>query len=124
MLELFAPHAHLLRGHDGGMNKTGTMEGVRTLAGYAHTSGHGRVRFVISLTSNDGEMRFRLLRTIESGRSGSFAHRVDVPHALTKVRHVRSTSAFPAETPYLASYRKRVVCKGWVVRTGLRPKIP
>jgi len=25
------------------------------------------VRFVISLTSNDGEMRFRLLRAIESG---------------------------------------------------------
>ena len=67
VLELFAPHADLLRGHDGGMNKTGTMEGVRTLVGYADTSGHGRVRFVISLTSNDDEMRFRLLRTIESG---------------------------------------------------------
>jgi serine-type D-Ala-D-Ala carboxypeptidase/endopeptidase (penicillin-binding protein 4) len=67
VLELFAPHAALLRGHDGGMNKTGTMEGVRTLAGYADTSSHGRVRFVIALTSNDGEMRFRLLRTIESG---------------------------------------------------------
>jgi D-alanyl-D-alanine carboxypeptidase/D-alanyl-D-alanine-endopeptidase (penicillin-binding protein 4) len=49
------------------MNKTGTMEGVRTLAGYADTSSHWRVRFVISLTSNDGEMRFRLLRAIESG---------------------------------------------------------
>jgi D-alanyl-D-alanine carboxypeptidase/D-alanyl-D-alanine-endopeptidase (penicillin-binding protein 4) len=67
VLELFAPHADLLRGHDGGMNKTGSMEGIRTLAGYADTSGHGRVRFVISLTSNDDEMRFRLLRTIESG---------------------------------------------------------
>ena len=66
VLELFAPHADLLHGHDGGMNKTGTMDGVRTLAGYADTSGHGRVRFVISLTSNDGEMRFRLLRAIES----------------------------------------------------------
>jgi len=66
VLELFAPHADLLRGHDGGMNKTGTMEGVRTLAGYADTSSHGRVRFVIALTSNDGEMRFRLLRTIKS----------------------------------------------------------
>lgn len=67
VLELFAPHANLLRGHDGGTNKTGTMEGVRTLAGYTDTSGHGRVHFVISLTSNDDEMRFRLLRTIESG---------------------------------------------------------
>jgi serine-type D-Ala-D-Ala carboxypeptidase/endopeptidase (penicillin-binding protein 4) len=66
VLELFAPHANLLHGHDDGMNKTGTMDGVRTLAGYADTSSHGRVRFVISLTSND-EMRFRLLRAIESG---------------------------------------------------------
>jgi len=67
VLELFAPHVGLLRGHDGGMNKTGTMEGVYTLAGYADTSSHGRVRFVISLTSNEGEMRFRLLRAIRSG---------------------------------------------------------
>ena len=67
VLELFAPHADLLRGHDGGMSKTGTMEGVSTLAGYAGTSSHGRVRFVISLTSSDGELRFRLLKAIESG---------------------------------------------------------
>jgi serine-type D-Ala-D-Ala carboxypeptidase/endopeptidase (penicillin-binding protein 4) len=66
VLELFAPDADLLHGHDGGMNKTGTMDGIRTLAGYADTSSHGRVRFVISLTSNDDEMRFRLLRAIES----------------------------------------------------------
>jgi D-alanyl-D-alanine carboxypeptidase/D-alanyl-D-alanine-endopeptidase (penicillin-binding protein 4) len=67
VLELFAPHADLLRGHDGGMNKSGTMDGVRTLAGYANTSSHGQVRFVISLTDNDGEMRFRLLRAVEAG---------------------------------------------------------
>lgn len=67
VLELFAPYADLLHGHDGGTNKTGTMEGVSTLAGYADTSSHGRVRFVISLTSSDGEMRYRLLRTIRSG---------------------------------------------------------
>ena len=66
VLALFAPHADMLHGHDGGTNKTGTLEGVRTLAGYADTSSHGRVRFVISLTGNDGEMRFRLLRAIES----------------------------------------------------------
>jgi serine-type D-Ala-D-Ala carboxypeptidase/endopeptidase (penicillin-binding protein 4) len=34
VLKLLEPHADLLRGQDGGMNKTGTMEGVRTLAGY------------------------------------------------------------------------------------------
>ena len=67
VLELFAPHASLLHGHDGGMNKTGTLDGVSTLAGYADTASHGQVRFVIALTSNDGEMRFRLLRAIASG---------------------------------------------------------
>jgi D-alanyl-D-alanine carboxypeptidase/D-alanyl-D-alanine-endopeptidase (penicillin-binding protein 4) len=66
VLDLFAPHADLLRGRDGGVNKTGTLDGVRTLAGYADTSRHGQVRFVISLKSNDGTMRFRLLRAIES----------------------------------------------------------
>jgi len=66
VLELFAPHADLLHGHDGGMNKTGTMDGVRTLAGYADTSSHGRVRFVISAPGDDSEMRYRLLGAIES----------------------------------------------------------
>ena len=42
VLDLFAPHADLLRGHDGGANKTGTLDGVRTLAGYASTSGTAR----------------------------------------------------------------------------------
>ena len=66
VLALFAPHADLLRGHDGGANKTGTLEGVRTLAGYANTARHGQVRFVISLRSNNGAMRFQLLRAIQS----------------------------------------------------------
>jgi D-alanyl-D-alanine carboxypeptidase/D-alanyl-D-alanine-endopeptidase (penicillin-binding protein 4) len=64
VLELFAPHADLLHGHDGGLNKTGTMDGVRTLAGYADTSSHGRVHFVISAPGEDGEMRYRLLGAI------------------------------------------------------------
>jgi serine-type D-Ala-D-Ala carboxypeptidase/endopeptidase (penicillin-binding protein 4) len=67
VLDLFATHADLLHGHDGGMNKTGTMSGVHTLAGYADTKGHGRVRFVISTKNSDGEMRFRLLHAIEAG---------------------------------------------------------
>ena len=67
VLELFAPHADMLHGHDGGTNKTGTMAGVSTLAGYADTSGHGRVRFVISLTSSDGALRFRVLQAIRAG---------------------------------------------------------
>ena len=66
VLELFAPHADLLHGHDGGMNKTGTLDGVSTLAGYADTSKHGRVRFVISLASNDDQLRFRLLKAIQT----------------------------------------------------------
>lgn len=67
LLALFAPHANLLRGPDGSLTKSGTMDGVRALAGYADTKGHGRVRVVISLTSNDGAMRYRLLKAIESG---------------------------------------------------------
>jgi serine-type D-Ala-D-Ala carboxypeptidase/endopeptidase (penicillin-binding protein 4) len=66
VLDLFAPHADLLHGHDGGTNKTGSLDGVRTLAGYASTSTHGRVRFVISLRSNNDAMRFQLLHAIES----------------------------------------------------------
>jgi serine-type D-Ala-D-Ala carboxypeptidase/endopeptidase (penicillin-binding protein 4) len=66
VLELFAPHANLLHGHDGGMNKTGTMTGIHTLAGYADTKNHGRVRFVIATKNSDGEMRFRLLHAIEA----------------------------------------------------------
>jgi len=67
VLNLFAPHADLLKGSKGSLYKTGTLDGVRTLAGYAGTSGHGQVRFVISLRSNNGALRFRLLRAIESG---------------------------------------------------------
>jgi serine-type D-Ala-D-Ala carboxypeptidase/endopeptidase (penicillin-binding protein 4) len=66
VLDLFEPHANLLRGKDGGKNKTGTMIGFRTLAGYGKTSGHGTIRYVISLKGNDGAMRFRLLKAIES----------------------------------------------------------
>lgn len=67
VLDLFAPYADLLRGHDGSANKTGSLDGIRTLAGYANTSSHGQVRFVISLKSNNDAMRFQLLRAIEAG---------------------------------------------------------
>ncbi len=66
LLHLFEPHATLLRRGDGALFKTGTFSGVSTLAGYADTSKHGRVRFVIALTSNDGATRFRLLKAIRS----------------------------------------------------------
>ena len=66
LLRLFEPHANLLRRGDGALFKTGTFSGVSTLAGYADTSKHGRVRFVIALTSNNGAMRFRLLKAIRS----------------------------------------------------------
>ena len=67
LLHLFEPNASLLRSGDGTLFKTGTFSGVRTLAGYADTAKHGRVRFVISLKSNDSSMRFRLLKTIQAG---------------------------------------------------------
>ena len=67
VLDLFVPYAELMHGHDGGTNKTGTMSGIRTLAGYADTANHGRVRFVIALKGGTGRLRYQLLRTIESG---------------------------------------------------------
>jgi D-alanyl-D-alanine carboxypeptidase/D-alanyl-D-alanine-endopeptidase (penicillin-binding protein 4) len=67
VLQLFEPHASLLRGGDGSLFKTGTFSGVRTLAGYADTTKNGRVRFVIALRSNDSAMRFRLLKAIQAG---------------------------------------------------------
>jgi serine-type D-Ala-D-Ala carboxypeptidase/endopeptidase (penicillin-binding protein 4) len=67
VLALFAPNAELLHGHDGGLNKTGTMGGVRTLTGFADTAKHGRLRFVIALTNNDEELRFKVLHTIAAG---------------------------------------------------------
>jgi D-alanyl-D-alanine carboxypeptidase/D-alanyl-D-alanine-endopeptidase (penicillin-binding protein 4) len=66
VLTLFAPYAELLHGHDGGLNKTGTMSGISTLAGYADTKSHGRVRFVSALKTN-GPLRFELLHAIEAG---------------------------------------------------------
>ena len=66
VLDLFEPHAKLLRSGDGTFFKTGTFSGVRTLAGYADTKGHGRVRFVIALRGG-GAMRFQLLKAIQAG---------------------------------------------------------
>ncbi|MEP0522108.1 MAG: D-alanyl-D-alanine carboxypeptidase [Hyphomicrobiales bacterium] len=68
LLHQFAPHASLLRRTKAGSRyKTGSLSDVRTLAGYAQTSKHGMVRFVISLPGNTGKLRFRLLRAIEQG---------------------------------------------------------
>ncbi|MCO5085967.1 MAG: D-alanyl-D-alanine carboxypeptidase, partial [Methylobacteriaceae bacterium] len=60
------PSADLLKHAKGAAYKTGTLDGVRTLAGYADTSSHGKVRFVISLTGNTGAMRFRLMKAIQA----------------------------------------------------------
>jgi D-alanyl-D-alanine carboxypeptidase/D-alanyl-D-alanine-endopeptidase (penicillin-binding protein 4) len=66
VLKLFAPHAGLMESSKGASYKTGTLEGVRTLAGYANSAKHGPVRFVIALKGNNGAMRFELLKAIES----------------------------------------------------------
>ncbi len=66
VLSLFAPHMGLLESGKGASYKTGTLEGVRTLAGYISSSKHGPVRFVIALKGNNGAMRFELLKAIES----------------------------------------------------------
>jgi serine-type D-Ala-D-Ala carboxypeptidase/endopeptidase (penicillin-binding protein 4) len=66
VLALFAPHADLLKHGKGAAYKTGTFDGVRTLAGYADTSRHGTVRFVIALESNNSALRFRLMQAIQA----------------------------------------------------------
>ncbi|HYF56963.1 MAG TPA: D-alanyl-D-alanine carboxypeptidase, partial [Salinarimonas sp.] len=66
LLHHFEPHAALLQSGHGARFKTGTFSGVRTLAGYAGTSNHGRVRFVIALTGNEGATRFQLLKALRS----------------------------------------------------------
>ena len=66
VLGLLAPHADLLRRGKGAAYKTGTLDGVRTLAGYADTSKHGKVRFVISLKGNNSALRMRLMQAIQA----------------------------------------------------------
>jgi D-alanyl-D-alanine carboxypeptidase/D-alanyl-D-alanine-endopeptidase (penicillin-binding protein 4) len=66
VLVLLAPNAGLLKKDKGASYKTGTLDGVRTLAGYADTAKHGRVRFVISLQSNNSALRFQVLEAIEA----------------------------------------------------------
>jgi serine-type D-Ala-D-Ala carboxypeptidase/endopeptidase (penicillin-binding protein 4) len=66
VLALLESNAALLRRGEGARFKTGTFSGVRTLAGYADTAEHGRVRFVIALTGNDSTLRFRLLKAIQA----------------------------------------------------------
>jgi len=66
VLNLFVTYAELMQGRNGGTNKTGTMSGIRTLAGYADTANHGRVRFVIALRGG-GRLRYQVLKAIERG---------------------------------------------------------
>ena len=68
VLAEFAPHAELLpRTRAGSCYKTGTIPGVKALAGYVNTAKHGLVPFVISLGGKTGKTRFRLLRALELG---------------------------------------------------------
>jgi serine-type D-Ala-D-Ala carboxypeptidase/endopeptidase (penicillin-binding protein 4) len=66
VLSLFAPHIDLLENRKADSYKTGTLEGVRTVAGYIRSTRHGLVRFVIALKGNNGALRFELLQAIES----------------------------------------------------------
>lgn len=66
VLGLFEPNAGLLKRGKGAAYKTGTLDGVRTLAGYVDTSSHGKARFVIALKSNNSALRFQLMKAIQS----------------------------------------------------------
>lgn len=66
VLALLAPHADLLKRGKGVAFKTGTLEGVRTLAGYADTAQHGKVRFVIAIQGDNSALRFQLMKAIQA----------------------------------------------------------
>lgn len=66
LLSQFAPYADLMSASKRGSRyKTGTLNDVSTLAGYAQTKEHGVVRFVIALPGGSGRLRFAILRAIE-----------------------------------------------------------
>ena len=68
LLDQFEPHAELMkRTKRGSRYKTGTLDNVSTLAGFAKTAKHGTVRFVIALPGRSGKLRFSILRAIERG---------------------------------------------------------
>ena len=68
VLNLFAPHMGLLESDMGASYKTGTLEGVRTLAGYVSSSRHGPVRFVICAQR---QQRRDALRAAQGDRVGA-----------------------------------------------------
>ncbi|MEN0000964.1 MAG: D-alanyl-D-alanine carboxypeptidase [Pseudomonadota bacterium] len=66
LLEHFAPYAELLSAtRKGSRYKTGTLDDVSTLAGFAETEEHGMTRFVIALPGGSGRLRFTILNAIE-----------------------------------------------------------
>ncbi|MEM1396074.1 MAG: D-alanyl-D-alanine carboxypeptidase [Pseudomonadota bacterium] len=68
LLNSFAPYTELMeRSPKGSRYKTGTLDTVSTLAGYAQTEAHGLVRFVIALPGRTGRLRFTILKAIEDG---------------------------------------------------------
>ena len=85
-------------------NKTGTHPGVRTLAGYADTSKHRRVRFLISLRSNKARCVSGCSGPSNPGYSRSLAHRVDGPNTLVRV--TRGADRF------------RLIAAPWLVGSG------
>ena len=120
LLHLFKPHATtLLRGGDGALYKTGTFSGVRTLAGYADTFRQGRVRFVISLKSNDGAMRFRLLKAIQSGFSRSRARRRCSPRSQKSAMGPKCE-----ELAYMLSALSPIATEGRIFQIGSSVRIP
>ena len=113
VLDLFAPHAQLMRRTKSGSRyKTGTFSGVRTLAGLAKTKSHGDVRFVISL-SGGGKTAF--------SPAGS-----DRARAVTKPApgHASLQAAFCCATrSVLPSLSKRCRTSEAAVRSTLSPRL-
>jgi D-alanyl-D-alanine carboxypeptidase/D-alanyl-D-alanine-endopeptidase (penicillin-binding protein 4) len=63
-LAMFAPHAELLRKKGGTPNKTGTLKVTKSVIGYADTTSHGTVRYVISLDGGGSNRRWEIVELL------------------------------------------------------------
>ncbi len=65
LLELFRPHAHLMRNAGRQWYKTGTLSGISTRAGYIDAQGGGQYRFAVMLNTPGSGVE-RILRVVEA----------------------------------------------------------
>ncbi|MCO4768444.1 MAG: D-alanyl-D-alanine carboxypeptidase [Deltaproteobacteria bacterium] len=64
-LALFEPHKKLLRVRHDSSHKTGTLKITKSVVGYATTTSHGDVRYVISLNGGGSQRRWDIVQALQ-----------------------------------------------------------